>query len=358
MDENPMNSGPQTQDAKQGANRGGLSRRGVLNVLKGVGLGIGAAVIAGKDAIVAFAQQITGALGLAETPPRPSTASILPPPPPEFGGVIKETAEDSTPWWPPRVVPPKGAPNVLLIMTDDAGLRRRGTFGGVIPTPALDRDRQGRAALHPVPLDGALLADARGADHRPQPPLGRLRRDRRTVDRLSGLRLCHRSGERDDRHDPAETTATRRRGSARTTTRPAISTAPPVPSTNGRRAWASSISTASWAARPTSGRRTCSAITPRFSRGSASPTTTSSPTWRTRRSSTSASSTPSRPTSRSSSITCPAASHSPHQPTQEWIDKFKGKFDMGWNAMREQIFANQKRLGVIPANTELTALAR
>ena len=50
----------------------------------------------------------------------------------------------------------------------------------------------------------------------------------------------------------------------------------------------------------------------------------------------------------------PGGSHSPHQPTPEWIEKFKGKFDMGWNAMREVIFANQKRLGVIPATTELT----
>ena len=50
----------------------------------------------------------------------------------------------------------------------------------------------------------------------------------------------------------------------------------------------------------------------------------------------------------------PGGTHAPHQPTPEWIAKFKGKFDMGWNAMREQIFANQKRLGVIPANTELT----
>ena len=50
----------------------------------------------------------------------------------------------------------------------------------------------------------------------------------------------------------------------------------------------------------------------------------------------------------------PGGSHSPHQPTKEWSDKFKGKFDMGWNAMREQIFANQKRLGVIPANAQLT----
>ena len=47
-------------------------------------------------------------------------------------------------------------------------------------------------------------------------------------------------------------------------------------------------------------------------------------------------------------------SHSPHQPKKEWIEKFKGKFDMGWNAMREQIFANQKRLGVIPENAKLT----
>src|SRR5277367_3709637 len=63
----------------------------------------------------------------------------LPPPPPKFGGVIKESAKESTPWWAPRVVPPKGAPNVLLIMTDDQGYGVSGTFGGVIPTPALDR---------------------------------------------------------------------------------------------------------------------------------------------------------------------------------------------------------------------------
>ena len=50
----------------------------------------------------------------------------------------------------------------------------------------------------------------------------------------------------------------------------------------------------------------------------------------------------------------PGATHAPHHPPQEWIDKFKGKFDMGWNAMREQIFANQKKLGVIPQNTQLT----
>jgi arylsulfatase len=63
----------------------------------------------------------------------------LPPPDPKFGGVIKDDALQSKPWWAPRVVPPKGAPNVLLIITDDAGFGVPSTFGGVIPTPAMDR---------------------------------------------------------------------------------------------------------------------------------------------------------------------------------------------------------------------------
>ena len=50
----------------------------------------------------------------------------------------------------------------------------------------------------------------------------------------------------------------------------------------------------------------------------------------------------------------PGGTHAPHHPTPEWIAKMKGKFDMGWNEMREQIFANQKKLGVIPQNTQLT----
>src|SRR3981081_3490135 len=50
----------------------------------------------------------------------------------------------------------------------------------------------------------------------------------------------------------------------------------------------------------------------------------------------------------------PGGTHAPHHPTPEWIAKMKGKFDMGWNELRETIFANQKKLGVIPADTQLT----
>src|SRR5947199_10327545 len=88
--------------------------------------------------VSSMAQQIVG------VPGSPSATVTLdgkqiPPPPMKFGGVIKESATNSTPWWPPRVVPPKGAPNVLLIMTDDQGYGVSGTFGGVSSRPALDR---------------------------------------------------------------------------------------------------------------------------------------------------------------------------------------------------------------------------
>ncbi len=85
-----------------------------------------------------FAQEITG------TPGSPSATSTIdgrqiPPPPAAFGGTINLDALDSKPYWQPTVVSPKGAPNILLILTDDVGFGAPSTFGGVIPTPALDR---------------------------------------------------------------------------------------------------------------------------------------------------------------------------------------------------------------------------
>jgi arylsulfatase A-like enzyme len=50
----------------------------------------------------------------------------------------------------------------------------------------------------------------------------------------------------------------------------------------------------------------------------------------------------------------PGATHAPHHVTPEWADKYKGAFDDGWDAQREQTFARQKELGVIPADAELT----
>jgi hypothetical protein len=141
--------------------------------------------------MTAQAQQTTG------TPGAPNATTTidgryLPPPPPKFGGQIGLSVQDSKPYWPPRVVPPEGAPDVLLIMTDDAGYGVAGTFGGMIPTPALDRIAS--MGLRYTQLHStALCSPTRDADHRPQPPLRWLRQHWRIVHRLSRLRLYHRS---------------------------------------------------------------------------------------------------------------------------------------------------------------------
>src|SRR5262249_13827848 len=92
-------------------------------------------------AIAAVASCIgVAGLSLAQnaTPPRGGSA-ILPPPEPAFSGVIGRKASESRPDYPPAITAPKGAPNVLLIMTDDTGFGAASTFGGPIPTPNLER---------------------------------------------------------------------------------------------------------------------------------------------------------------------------------------------------------------------------
>jgi Sulfatase len=79
-------------------------------------------------------------LALAEATTTPTGGSeILPAPEPQFHGIIGRKASESKPDFPKEVTAPKGAPNVLLIMTDDTGFGAASTFGGPIPTPALDR---------------------------------------------------------------------------------------------------------------------------------------------------------------------------------------------------------------------------
>ena len=51
----------------------------------------------------------------------------------------------------------------------------------------------------------------------------------------------------------------------------------------------------------------------------------------------------------------PAGTHAPHTVSREWSDRYKGRFDAGWDALREEILARQKKLGVIPEEAELTA---
>jgi len=120
-------------------------------------------------------------------------------PHPKFGGVIRERASESQPWWSPRVVPPKGAPNVLLIMTDDDGL-------GAEHSAASFRHRRWIAsrtgtAVHELPLHLTLFAD-RAALIPGATPRGRLRCGGRNCDGIPSYDFLSFWGRTEHRHHP------------------------------------------------------------------------------------------------------------------------------------------------------------
>ncbi len=300
----------------------------------------------------ALAQQVTGTLG---SPSATTTipGNQLPPPPPKFGGVIKESYKDSTSWWQPRVVPPKGAPNVLLIMTDDQGYGVAGTFGGVIPTPALDR--VAKAGLRYTQFNStALCSPTRaalitGRNHHSVGfgVISELSTGFPGYDSIIGPdNATIGTILRDNGY------ATSWFGKNHNTPGFQYSAAGPFdqwPSGMGFQYFYGFMGgeTDQWTPYLF---RDHTQIFPWLDKPGYNLTTDLADEAIDRIRKLNAAS-PEQPFF---VYYVPGGSHSPHQPTKEWIDKFKGKFDMGWNVMREQIFANQKRLGVIPANAQLT----
>ncbi len=212
--------------------------------------------------IPAGAQQTTGLPGSPD-----ATTTIdgryLPPPPQKFEGEINLNAAQSKPAWPARVVPPKGAPNILLIMTDDVGFAAPSTFGGVIPTPSLDRIAANGLSytnFHSTalcsPTRAALIT---GRNHH-SVGFGVV------SEAASGYPGYDSVISKDSSTIGSSCwrTATARPGSVRTTTHRRTRRAKPGRSINGRREWVSSTSMALSAAIPASGNRTCSATPRRF----------------------------------------------------------------------------------------------
>jgi arylsulfatase A-like enzyme len=298
------------------------------------------------------AQQITGVPGSPN-----ATITLdgkqLPPPPMPFGGVIKESAKDSTPWWPPRVVPPKGAPNILLIMTDDQGYGVSGTFGGVIPTPAMDRIAN--AGLRYTEFHSTALcsptraAIITGRNHHSvgYGVIGELSTGYPGYDSLIGPdNATIGTILRDNGY------ATSWFGKDHNIPSFQYSAAGPFdqwPVGLGFQYFYGFLGgeTDQWM--PYLYRNT-TPVFPWIGMPGYNLTTDMADDAIKYMSGLNAAA-PDKPFF---VYYVPGGTHSPHQPTKEWIDKFKGKFDMGWEKLRDQIFANQKRLGVIPANAQLT----
>jgi arylsulfatase A-like enzyme len=302
--------------------------------------------------VPAGAQQTTGTPG---SPGATTTidGKYLPPPPPAFGGVINLEASKSKPYWPAQVVPPKGAPNILLIMTDDQGYGVSGTFGGVIPTPAMDRIAQmglRYTQFHSTalcsPTRAALIT---GRNHHSvgfgiisEQSTGYPGYDSVLgVDNATIGNILKQNGY-----------ATSWFGKNHNTPSYQYSAAGPFdqwPIGMGFEYFYGFMGgeTDQWTPYLY---QNMTQIFPWVGKPGYNLTTdlADEAIAHMRRLNATA---PDKPFFL---YYVPGGTHSPHQPTKEWIDKFKGKFDMGWNALRDQIFANQKRLGVIPANTQLT----
>jgi arylsulfatase A-like enzyme len=300
----------------------------------------------------AAAQETTGTPGSAS-----ATTSVdgkqLPAPPPKFGGVLKDDVKDSKTWWPPRIVPPKGAPNVLLILTDDQGYGVPSTFGGVIPTPALDRIA--KAGLRYTQLGStALCSPSRAAliTGRNHHSVG--------FGVISELSTGYPGYDSIIGADKATIGTILKNNGYATSWFGKNHNTPSFQYGKGGPfdQWPSGMGfdyfygfmggeTDQWTPYLF---RDHTQITPWVGKPGYNLTTDMADEAVKYIEQLNASA-PEQPFFL---YYATGGSHSPHQPTKEWIEKFKGKFDMGWNAMREQIFANQKRLGVIPANAKLT----
>lgn len=312
-----------------------------------------ALLVAASAMPIAHAQVVTGTLG---SPGATTTISgqQLPAPQPEFGGVIKEGALQSKAWWAPRIVPPQGAPNVLLIITDDAGFGVPSTFGGVIPTPTMDRIANSGLRYNNIhstalcsPTRAALIT---GRNHHSvgfgvisEQSTGFpgynsiIGQDKATIGRIM----------RDNGYSTA--------WFGKDHNVPAFSASQSGPFDQwpigmgfeyfygfiggDSNQWQPNLFRNTTQIFPFAGKPEWNLIT-----GMADDAIDY--------------------INRMNQINpakpffvkyAPGATHAPHHPTKEWVDKISKMqlFDQGYNNLREQIFENQKRLGVIPQDTQL-----
>ncbi len=304
---------------------------------------------------LATAQQIRGTPGATSTVMTPQGLQ-LPPPSPPFTGQILPNAIDSQPAWPPQIMPPANAPNVLLILTDDVGFAAPTTFGGVIPTPTLDAVAAAGlryTTFHTTalcsPTRAALLT---GRNHHEVGTgnIGELStgfpgynsiipRETATI-----AAMLQQNGY-----------ATAWFGKNHNT--PAWEASAAGPFTN----WPTGMGfdyfygflggdTSQW--QPGNLFRNTTPIHPYVGNPGFNLITAMADDAITYiRTNTEIA--PNRPWF---IHYAPGGTHAPHHPPREWIERIEAMnlFNDGWEVLRERIFANQQRMGVIPANAQLT----
>jgi arylsulfatase len=284
----------------------------------------------------------------------PVSGTALPAPDPKFQGVIAPESFKSTAWWAPRTVPPKGAPNVLLIITDDAGFGVPSTSGGIIPTPTMDRIASMGLRYNNIhstalcsPTRAALIT---GRNHHSvgfgvisEQSTGFpgynsiIPKDKATVGRILLDNGYATSWFGKDHNTPAFD----------------ASQAGPFdlwPTGMGfqyfygfvggdANQWQPNLFRNTTQIFPFQGKPGWNLVTGMADEAISYLTMLNQTA-------------PEKPFFMKYA---PGATHAPHHPTKEWVEKVQAMhlFDDGWNKVRERIFENQKKLGVIPADTKL-----
>jgi arylsulfatase len=304
--------------------------------------------------VTASAQQTTGVPG---SPSATTTidGKYIPNPAPPFAGKINLSAVDSKPAWPPTIVPPKGAPNVLLIMTDDQGYGITSTFGGVIPTPNMDR--LAKAGLRYTQFHStALCSPTRaalitGRNHH-SVGFGVISEQATGYPGYDSIIEKNSATVGEILRENGYSTSWF--GKNHNTPSYLYSLAGPFdqwPSGMGFEYFYGFMGgeTDQWTPYLF---RDHTAIYPWIGKPGYNLTTDMADEAIKYMTELNAAA-PDKPFF---VYYVPGGTHAPHQPTPEWIKKIGDMhlFDKGWNNLREQIFANQKRLGVIPQGTQLT----
>ena len=302
---------------------------------------------------------LTGYLAAVGAPPQadvPASGIVLPRPPAPFRGTINLRAKESKPDFPQPIQAPKGAPNVLIVLLDDVGFGAASTFGGPCHTPTLQRLADcglrynqfhttalcspTRAALitgrnHHTVHTGTIMETGTGF-----PGYDTLmRKDTATVAEVLKQNGYNTSWFGKNHNVPDWQN----------------SQAGPFdlwPTALGFDHFYGFIGgdTSQWRPNATEGTKPIEPYIGNPDYNFDYDIADQATRWIAMQKAVA----PDRPFF---VYYAPGATHAPHHPKAEWIAKYKGKFDQGWDAEREAIFTRQKALGVIPADAKLTPRA-
>jgi arylsulfatase A-like enzyme len=273
---------------------------------------------------------------------------------PEFKGKIGLSYKDSQPWWPPQVQPPQGAPNIVFIVLDDTGFAQLGCYGSEIQTPNIDI----------LAAEGLRFTDFHAT------PL------------CSPSRACFLTGRN---HQSVGMACVAEAATGFPGYNAIIPKSAAMLPEILRQHGYSTFAVGKWHLTPADqetaagpfDRRPLGQGFQRYYGFLGGETNQYYPDLTYDNHHVEAPGTPEQGYHVSVDLTDRAiqfvrdlqavdpnrafflylaygACHAPHQAPREWIDRYKGKFDQGWDKVREEVLARQKHLGVVPANTELS----